>query len=150
MGKSRACRASLNFVAQRVFEGAYVGDSIWRDVEEEAARTVWTVQAVQAVQAGVVGLLARPTKTAAHQLVAWGQCAPPRRVAHYEAVVGNQNTPFWIAHIACRLAVFRRILSSAVCRALSDVSAGAKTTSESMFARTRISAVQLERILDGG
>lgn len=71
----------------------------------------------RAGQVGDVGLLVRqPLETAVPQVVAWGQCAPPRTAAHYEEAAGNQSIPFWSAHIAYRLAVSRRILSSAVCR----------------------------------
>lgn len=39
LGRSRACRGSLNSAAQQVSEGAYIGDNIWRGVEGQAA---WT------------------------------------------------------------------------------------------------------------
>lgn len=67
---------------------------------------------------GVGLLVQRPQEIAFLQVAVWGQCAPPRMVARSEEEVDNQNNPFWSAHIACRPAVSRRILSSAVCTGL--------------------------------
>lgn len=113
LGRWKACRGSLRFAAQRVSEGAYIGGSTWTDAEGAAARIARVVQAARAGDSGL--LMRRPQESAVPQAVAWEQCAPPQMAARYEGVVDNQSIPFWSARIACRQAVSRRILSSAVC-----------------------------------